>query len=159
MTKFDFAEFGRVYIPIDIKPYDDTTMLREWFKVDTGADSTTISKESLANLGYDIEWIRQNAVAFEGEYRPTTASGEKVNAGCVQLPLINILGYEGRNWPFHVILDDNQDFRNLLGRDLLAGFNYWFSNDDKSFTIERSKAFEPQYPFLQNQEINEAVSI
>ena len=33
------------------------------------------------------------------------------------------------------------DFRNLLGRDLLAGFNYMFNNDKKEFNIESSKSF------------------
>jgi predicted aspartyl protease len=151
-------EFGRVFIPIYIKPSDNPTLLGMKFKVDTGADKTTISKESLSNLGYDMNWIKQNAVIYKDEDKPTTASGDKINAGYVQLPLINILGYEGKNWAFQIIMDENQDFRNLLGRDLLTGFNYQFDNDNDTFTIFRTKIFKPRYEFLPQQEINEILA-
>ena len=159
MNKFDFSEHGRVYLPIAIKPQDDNTMPTVHFKVDTGADTSTISKMDLMDLGYDLAWIRKNAVKLKDDEKLVTASGEKVDAGSVQLPLINILGYEGKNWPFQIILDELQDFRNLLGRDLLTGFNYWFCNDEDVFTIERAKVFKPRYPFLPNQEIHEVVYI
>jgi predicted aspartyl protease len=148
-------EFSRVYIPISIKPIDGVTLSDTTFKVDTGADKTTISKEVLSDLGYDMEWIKQNATIYKDNDKPTTASGEKINAGYIQLPLINILGYEGKNWAFQIIMDENQDFRNLLGRDLLTGFNYQFDNDTDIFTISRTKVFKPRYNFLPNQEINE----
>jgi len=124
MNRFKLQEYGRAYVPIDIKPQDDITLDTLDFKVDTGADATTISKASLDKFGYDMGWIKQNAVMFKDDAKPTTASGDKINAGYVQLLLINILGYEGKFWPFQIIMDDNRDFRNLLGRDLLTGFNY-----------------------------------
>ena len=156
MTRFSFSEYGRVYVSIYMKPHDDITLYPIDFKVDTGADFTTISKVSLEELGYDKDWIALNATVYRDKDKPTTASGEIINAGYVQLPLINILEYEGKQWPFQVILDDNQDFRNLLGRDLLTGFNYNFDNDGDVFTIDRAKAFKPRYNFLPNQEIDEA---
>ena len=155
MTCLDFSAHGRVYVDIHIKQQTGITMPPISFKVDTGADKTTISKEDLVMLGYDMEWIKQNAVVFKDEDKPITSSGDRINAGYVQLPLINILGYEGKSWPFQIIMADNQDFRNLLGRDLLAGFNYWFNNDDDKFTIAMAKTFKPRYVFLPNQEINE----
>jgi hypothetical protein len=91
----------------------------------------------------------------EVRFKVDTATGDKINAGYIQLPLINILGYEGKNWAFQVIMDEKQDFRNLLGRDLLAGFNYQFNNDEHSFAISRTKKFTPLYKFLPRQEINE----
>ena len=158
MTKFEFSEYGRVYVNIYVKPHDGITMSPVEFKVDTGADITTISKLALEKLGYDINWIKQNTVIFKDEDKPTTAAGDKINAGYIQLPLINFLGYEGKYWPFQIIIDENQDFRNLLGRDLLTGFNYWFNNDEDNFTINRAKVFKPRYNFLLNQEINEITS-
>jgi hypothetical protein len=155
MTKFPFSEYGRVFIPVDVKPLSGITLRKTFFKVDTGADTTTISKKDLQKLGYDMDWIKQNVVVYEDEHKPTTASGEKINAGYVQLPIINILGYEGRNWAFQVIMDEKQDFRNLLGRDLLTGFNYTFDNDEDVFSIARTKTFKPRYKFLPQQEINE----
>ena len=47
MNRFGFQEYGRVYLPIDIKPKDDITLYSVEFKVDTGADTTTISKNTL----------------------------------------------------------------------------------------------------------------
>jgi len=155
MNKISFREYGRVYIPINIKPLDDVTLREALFKVDTGADTTTISKKDLYKLGYNMDWIKQNAVVYEDKDKPTTATGEKINAGYIQLPLINIFGYEGKNWGFQIIVDDKQDFRNLLGRDLLTGFNYHFDNDEDIFTISRTKIFKPRYKFLPQQEINE----
>lgn len=155
MDKFGFSEYGRVYIPISIKPLNEIRLHKIRFKVDTGADTTTISKKALVDLGYDMNWIKQNAIVYEDKDKPTTAAGEKINAGYVQLPLINILGYEGKNWAFQIIMDEKQDFRNLLGRDLLTGFNYNFDNDEDYFTISKTKTFRPRYKFLPGQEINE----
>ena len=155
--KIDFSEFGRVYMQVYLKPQDDITLFPVRFKVDTGADTSTISKLDLLGLGYDLTWLRENAVIFKDSEKPATAAGDKLDAGYIQLPLINILGYEGKNWPFQIILDEYQDFRNLLGRDLLAGFNYCFNNDNDIFTINPAKSFKPRYPFLPNQEINEVL--
>ena len=155
MMKINFEKYGRVFVHVFIKPYDKNTLIPIRFKVDTGADTTTLSKATLINLGYDEDWICNNAYIYKDEDKPTTAAGDKVNAGYIRLPLINILEYEGKNWPFQIILDEDKDFRNLIGRDLLTGFNYCFNNDDDEFTIDRAKLFKPRYPFLPNQEINE----
>jgi predicted aspartyl protease len=129
-------------------------MLPLEFLVDTGADHSTVSKSALSRFGYDIDWLRKNTVMLKDEDRPQTAIGEKVDAGYVQLPLINILSYEGKNWAFQIAIDESQDFVNLLGRDLLTGFNYTFDNDEDEFTIARAKAFKPRSEFLPGQEIN-----
>lgn len=155
MVEIKFRELGRVFLPIAIKHNTDITMPPVLFKVDTGADTTTISKLSLINLGYDITWIKEHAFVIGDDDKPTTASGEKVNAAYIQLPLINVLGYEGKFWPFQIIIDEDSDFRNLLGRDLLTGFNYQFDNDNDVFLIDRAKTFKPRFEFLPRQEINE----
>ncbi|MCL2187350.1 MAG: retropepsin-like domain-containing protein [Defluviitaleaceae bacterium] len=155
MTSIEFEKYGRVFINIYAKPVDDNIMLPIQFKVDTGADMSTIAKADLARLGYDMDWIKENAIVFEDKDKPTTASGDKINAGYVQLPLINILEYEGKKWPFQIIMDEQQDFRNLMGRDLLTGFNYEFNNDDDVFTIRRANKFKPRYKFILGQEIHE----
>jgi predicted aspartyl protease len=156
MAKFVFHKYGRVYLPMSIKPKDKITMRYVQFMVDTGADFTTISKSDLLDLGYDKDWIRQNTIALDEKDKPKIATGEKVDAGYVQLPLINVLGYEGKNWAFQIVIDENKDFENLLGRDLLTGFNYTFNNDKDEFTIDRALAFKPRSEFLPGQEINTA---
>ena len=59
--EFEFSEMGRVYLPISVKPLDEMAlkMERVLFKVDTGADFTTISKVTLARLGFNANWIKQ----------------------------------------------------------------------------------------------------
>ena len=151
---FAFGKHGIVILPIFIKPLYDTTMQQLDFKVDTGADTTTASKAELKQFGFDMDWIKNNALLIKDEDKPRTASGDTINAGYIQLPLINLLGYEGRLWPFLIIMDEDKDFRNLLGRDLLIGFNYTFNNDDDIFSIHRTKSLKKRYGFHPGQEIS-----
>ena len=155
MEKIELAELGSAYVDINIKEHTKIAMRSVSFKVDTGADLTTISKRDLVYLGFNLDWIKQNAIAYKHANKPTTASGEKVDAGYVIIPLLNILGYEAKNWPIQIIMDEDHDFRNLLGRDLLVGFNFCFDFDSNNFTIEKTKAFIPRIPLLPTQEINE----
>lgn len=157
MTKmhfFSFAVHGRVYIPVHFKPYGDTIMRAVHMKVDTGADLTTLSKEKLYDLGYDSEWIKENAITGD-KYNLITAAGDIEIVGLVQIPLVNILGYEADNWPFRIAMDEKRDFHNLLGRDLLAGFDYTFRNSTAQFEISRNGNFTPLYDFIAGQSINE----
>lgn len=123
MKKYKFSKFGSVLLPINIKPLDDTVMSETYFKVDTGADSTTTSKSILYANGYDYYWIESNII---NRGTVITATGDKILSAVIQIPLINILGYEAKNWPFTILLDEDKDLKNLLGRDLLTGFNYSF---------------------------------
>jgi hypothetical protein len=79
MTKIGFSEYGRVYVRLYFKPQRETAMRPIRFKVDTGADASTISKMELLDLGYDMDWIRKNAIVFKDEDKPTTASGDKID--------------------------------------------------------------------------------
>ena len=151
----DLAEHGRAFLRLDIKPAHDTTMRPVKMKVDTGADFTTLSKTDLVDLGYSYEWVQANAVTGH-EYNLTTAAGDIEVVGLVQLPLTNILGYEAVMWPFRIILAKDRDFRNLLGRDLLAGFDYTIRNSTSQFEICRTAKFKPLYAFVPGQSINEA---
>ena len=57
IANFDFAKHGQVFLPIYVKPLSGTVMLPLDFKVDTGADTTTVSKADLKHFGYDMDWI------------------------------------------------------------------------------------------------------
>jgi len=153
LEKIELSKLGAAHIGIYFKPTHTATMERVYFKLDTGADVSTISKVDLDELGYDNEWIKAN-VLVEDRHIITTASGDVVRAGTVRLPMINILGLEAKNWPFTILLDEDKNFRNLLGRDLMTGFNYKFNNDDKVLEIERAKVFSYIRPPLAGQEIN-----
>jgi hypothetical protein len=152
--QFELREQGRAILPLYLIPSDGTVMLPVEMKVDTGADFTVLSKVALEDLGYDYDWIMKNAITGE-KYNDTTAAGDTEIVGIIQFPLLNLLGYEVKMWPFRVIMAKDRDFRNLLGRDLLAGFDYTMRNSTKQFEICRTKKFKPLYKFLPGQSVNE----
>jgi hypothetical protein len=50
MGKYQLDQYGRAYCKIAIKPKESQSMMAISFKVDTGADFTTIQKVSFINL-------------------------------------------------------------------------------------------------------------
>jgi hypothetical protein len=94
------------------------------FKVDSGANCTTISSFELEKLGYDEDWIKSGKL-LTGEDRPTLASGLPVE-DCYEivLPEIHIGDWVGYNWPFMTSL--SAQFRFLLGTDSMQFFNWNF---------------------------------
>jgi len=153
---FDLEKHGRAMLVIQIKPSNSVTMEPVEMKVDTGADFTTLSKKVLVDFGYNYDWILENAITGN-EYNLTTAAGDTEIVGLIQLPLFNLLGYEVKQWPFRVIMAENRDFRNLLGRDLLAGFDYTMRNSTRQFEISRIGKYVPLYNFLPGQSVNEVL--
>jgi hypothetical protein len=152
---------GRAICHIYFKPQNKVIMPRFHFKIDTGADISTMPKEYLYDLGYDKEWILSNAVP-ETDRETTTATGQMVTNYIVRLPMINVHGYEAINWPFAILLDDehpdgktiSRDYRPLSGLDLLAGFNFNLDNANNCFSLTRIKSFNPRRKFLPGQEIH-----
>jgi hypothetical protein len=94
------------------------------YKVDSGANCTTISYEVLSELGYDEDWIKSGTL-LEGDGRPTLASGVPID-DCyrVILPEIHLGEWVGYNWTFITSL--SVPFRFLLGTDSMAFFNWHF---------------------------------
>jgi hypothetical protein len=154
LSKFPFETYGAAVLPLYIKPVGGTAMLPVEMKVDTGADFTVLSKTALALFGYDYDWIKEHAITGD-IYNAKTAAGDIEVVGVVQLPLANLLGYEAVKWPFRVIMAEGRDFSNLLGRDLLAGFDYTMRNSTEQFEICRTQKFKPLYKFLPGQSVNE----
>lgn len=136
MNTFRLREHGRAYLPIYIKRSIDQTMMPVRFKVDTGADVTTISKVTLRNLGFTKEWIEAHIVK---RTQIITATGDVIESAIIQIPVLNLLGYEAKNWTFSILLEEKRDLKNLIGRDLLSGFNYKIDNDRDLIEIERTK--------------------
>jgi hypothetical protein len=95
------------------------------YKVDTGANCTTIGSKRLLELGYDSDWIRTGK-RLEGNARPTVASGLPVD-DCYEiiLPEIHIGDWVGYNWPFMTSL--SVPFKFLLGTDSMQFFNWQFN--------------------------------
>jgi hypothetical protein len=117
-------QFGFAFAPIQVKPRQSLTMLVVYYKVDSGANCTTISSKRLLELGYDEHWIKGERL-LERDARPTLASGLPVD-DCYEviLPEIRIEDCVGYNWSFVTSL--SVPFRFLLGTDTMQFFNWTF---------------------------------
>jgi len=153
MPKLDIPEDDRIVCSVKIKPYNTSIVKSYDFKIDTGADFSSISKETLYDLGYSDEWINTNKKLAEGI--TTTASGEKVESYYVFLPFINVYGAKGINYPFGILLDKKEDlpkptctgckyttarkldYRLLLGKDILSCFNIVIDRDNNCIHMTR----------------------
>ena len=128
MNEIQFSPLGFAFLRVDIKPRHSTTMEAISYKVDTGANCTTISSERLFELGFDVDWIRSGKL-LEGNSRPTVASGLPVN-DCyeVVLPEIRIGDWVCYNWPLLTSL--SVPFKLLLGTDSMQFFNWIFDYEN-----------------------------
>ncbi|MDR0220831.1 MAG: retropepsin-like domain-containing protein [Lachnospiraceae bacterium] len=77
MAEVKLNENGFAFIRVFIKDKSEPTMLPLSFKVDSGANCTTISRSVLTKLGYDDDWIKTGKL-LEGNERPTVATGEAI---------------------------------------------------------------------------------
>lgn len=125
LREFELTAEGRAYVPVFIKPYDSHVLEHVMFKLDTGADLTTISKADLELLGYTPDWIVSNTKISE-EREVASAGGNFEKARYIQIPKANFLGRDLVNWPFHIRSEAGKDYRNLLGIDVLSNFDFSF---------------------------------
>ena len=117
---------GFAYVKLFIRPSKTSLMSGFPYKVDTGANSTTINRKALYGPGYDDNWVK-TVRRLTGIERPTIAAGGSLDeCYIVALPEIHLGGYVGYNWPFLVSLNNKVQFRLLLGTDSLQFFNWEF---------------------------------
>ncbi|MCL1882335.1 MAG: retropepsin-like domain-containing protein [Defluviitaleaceae bacterium] len=119
---------GFTFLDMNIRPINSQTMAKVRYKVDTGANCTTISKKRLAELGYDENWIKSGKL-LKGDERPTAATGLPIDdCYVVTLPEISIGEWVGYNWPFMTSL--SVPFKFLLGTDSMRFFNWNFDYEN-----------------------------
>jgi len=119
-----FDHLGFAYIDIHIRAPESPAMSYLNYKVDSGANRTTISRDFLFDLGYNEDWIKKGELLI-GDERPTVATGEPIeDCYIVSLPEISIGDNVGYNWPFLTSL--SVQYRNLLGTDTMSFFNWEF---------------------------------
>jgi hypothetical protein len=124
MVDVVFDQNGFAFLPVYIKHKDSVETPANRFKVDSGANRNTLSRECLSKHGYDDEWIKAGRLLV-GDERPTLATGVAVE-DCyeVVLPAIAVGGFTGYNWPF--IVSISVEFRLLLGTDTMRMFDWAF---------------------------------
>ena len=127
MAEVKINEAGFAIVPLYIKPKNASAMRHLPYKVDSGANRTTIGKNWLNNIEYDDTWIISTGRLLVNAERPTVATGEHIdNCYIVTLPEINIGGCVGFNWPFIVSLNPKLQFKLLFGTDSMQFFNWEF---------------------------------
>jgi len=129
MAEIKFNDAGFAIFPLYVKMKSTPTMISQRYKVDTGANCTTISKDWLLELGYDDEWIKSGKL-LKGDARPTVASGLPLD-DCYEviLPEIRLGEWVGYNWP--VLTSLSLPFKFLLGTDSMQFFNWHFDYENE----------------------------
>ena len=129
MAKIAFDTAGFVSIRVYVQQFDKQMSSYLEYKVDSGANRTTISKKKLNDLGYSDDWIKREGTQVVGKECPSTATGEVVK-DCykVIIPEIRIGSWTGINWQFLVRMnnDEKQQFRLLFGTDSMRFFTWYF---------------------------------
>jgi len=153
MPKLKIPKSGRIACKVNIRPYDSPILQDIDFKIDTGADFSTISKDTLYDLGYTDEWIDANKKLMKGT--TSVATGEEVETYNIHMPFINVYGARGKDYPFAILMDKEEslpkptcegckyteakkfDYRLLLGNDILSCFNINIDRDNDCVYMSR----------------------
>jgi len=140
VAEVGFDPLGFAYVRLFIRLSDNPLMLDISYKVDSGANRTTINQDALQKFGYDNNWVMKYGKPLVGTERPTVATGEPIdNCYITTLPEIQLGGYVGYNWPFIVSLNDDIQFRLLLGIDSMQFFNWNFDYENGVFRFDLIK--------------------
>ena len=129
------SEYGFAVVPVYFRINRTPNMHPLYYKIDTGANCTTIDRDDLSLLGYDDAWIRTAGKLLTGSERLTVASGATID-DCyrIELPEINIGGWVGYNWPITTSL--SVPFRPLFGTDSMRFFNWHFDYENGICSFE-----------------------
>ena len=121
-------QLGFAIVPVYIRPRENPTMRPAYYKIDTGANCTTIGIDWLYDCGCDETWVKSGKL-LEGDACPIVASGVPIE-DCYEiiLPEIRIGDWVGYNWPFITSL--SVPFKFLLGTDSLRFFNWQFNYEN-----------------------------
>jgi hypothetical protein len=119
IINFETSGLGRVGFSADVstangKSFDDVD-----FKLDSGSDFTTISRDDLFDLGYTLEFL-QSCPIYEGG-ASTASEGLKLQLRYITDVSIKFGDREIKGCRIYFSLDTN--LRNLFGCDILKYFN------------------------------------
>ena len=150
---------GRAILKLGIRPFDGFLLKSYAYKIDIGADMSTISRNDLDLLGYTSQWLGNNSRPVKGI---TTADGQVMDAAFVQLSTVSLDGIEFRNWPFLVIFDSacdcgkliKRDLRNLIGNDILDLFKVERDPVDQVIRMELLHPIRIQRKLFDDQDVN-----
>ena len=132
---------GRKVVPVFLQKHKNTLLKHIFFRLDSGADITTIRKADLNKLGYSAEWIAKNQKEAEN-IKISMADGTERNGVYVEIPLMNFMEKDFHSFRIFIIPDENLDYTNLLGLDVSTEFTYVTDNENgvlEFYRIAKSK--------------------
>jgi len=132
MPKLFIPASGRIVCNVKIRPYNSPILRNFEFKIDTGADISTISKETLYSLGYTEKWITANKKPTKGS--TTVAFGEVIESFYVEPKKL--------------------DYRLLLGNDILSCFIITIDRDNGFVNMERRSSLDSRNKNYPNSQLN-----
>jgi hypothetical protein len=146
MPKVKLNADGFAFVFIQFESSISSVMQPYSYKVDSGANLTTITRGVIFELGYNSDWIKSHSQPQPKGEQLSVASGQLIEGCCtVTLPEINIHGHVGYNWPFILMPDKS---RLLLGTDIMKCFNWSFNYDTSvcEFVLRKSvQEYKPKY--------------
>jgi len=101
------------------------------FTFDTGNVKTCISKKALRDLGFDRE---VKAAAKTITSKSLLADGSMMNNAEIVLKNVKIGNLDYDEFIFEIAADENEDYNNLLGLDVIENFNPQLNFDDFEIT-------------------------
>jgi len=136
MSRLRISTSWFTYIHLYCLSQDSKMQMDFRFKVDTGANISSIAFSDLLKLGFDRDWIIQNGELDEDV---DTANGNKVN-DCYRiiLPQVRFGTYVCENALFITSLTD--EMRNLFGLNFIRYFNWGYDYDAREVKYLRNKS-------------------
>lgn len=168
--KIKIPDSGRISCSVKLRQQDSPIMRKYRYKIDTGADFSTISKDILHDLGFTDKWIDDNKKLSKGS--TTVATGEEVESYYIEMPMISVHGVRGSNYPLNILMDKEEelpkpsckgceytkpkklDYRLLLGNDILSCFNIKIDRDDGWLYLERRKSLTARNEKYPDRQLN-----
>ena len=132
---------GRKVVPVFFQKHRNTVLEHIFFRLDSGADISTISKDDLNRLGYSMAWIEKNKKEA-ADIEIGVADKTKRRAFYVEIPLMNFMEKDFHNFKIFIVPEEGFDYSNLLGLDVSTEFTYITDNEGgvlEFYRINKSK--------------------
>ena len=138
---------GRKIVSVRFQEYSNIELIPIDFRLDSGADITTIGKGDLNKLGYSADWIERNKKEAP-DIKIKLADGTERNGVYVEIPMMYFMEKYFNNFKVFIVPEDGFDYSNLLGLDVSTEFTYLTENEEgilEFYRVEKTKFIASSY--------------
>jgi len=135
------SDTGKKIVKVRFQKYSELSLASIDFRLDSGADISTIHKKELNRLGYSMDWIEKNKEENKN-IKIKLADNTERNGVYVKIPLMYFMEKDFYDFKIYIVPDAGFDYSNLLGLDVSTEFNYFTDNEDgilEFYRIDKSK--------------------